>query len=96
MPHIDQVHIDNTYYDVQDIRIPASTSSDSGKVIGVDSNGNYTLTSGGGASTLSGLSDVDIDILTIAPGQVLKYDATTYKWKNETWGTQVVLRTWTT
>lgn len=46
---------------------------------------------GGGSTTLSGLTDTDID--TPTDGQVLKYDATTNKWVNaaESGGSTTVL-----
>lgn len=37
--------------------------------------------SGGGSSTLSGLTDVNIS--SVADGQILKYNNTTEKWENE-------------
>ena len=48
MPYINQTYINDTTttYDIHDIRIPETTSSDSGKVIGVDNSGNYTLING--------------------------------------------------
>lgn len=69
-------------FDVNDIRIPDAESADEGKVIKVDSNGDYVLGTGGGggSSTLAGLSDTDIN--TPADGQVLAYDANTSKWVN--------------
>ena len=36
---------DGTTYNIKDGRIPSSTSSDSGKYISVDSNGNLVITS---------------------------------------------------
>lgn len=38
---------------------------------------------GGGSSTFAGLTDVDIDNLTLANGQVPVYNSTTQKWENE-------------
>ena len=39
---------------------------------------------GGGSSTLAGLTDVDIDDLTLADGQFLVYSSTDDAWVNET------------
>jgi len=37
---------------------------------------------GGGSSTLAGLTDVDIDDLTLADGQILAFNGTSEKWEN--------------
>ena len=53
----------------------------------------YAIPSGGGSSTLAGLTDTTIT--TPSSGQVIRYNSSTSKWVNETWGTQTVLRVWT-
>lgn len=41
---------------------------------------------GGGSSTLAGLSDVSINTASISNGQILKFNATSQKWENQSGG----------
>ena len=61
-------------------RVPAPTPSDSEKYLKGDGTWDTPSGGGGGSSTLSGLTDVDLSSPT--NGQVLKYNSTTQKWEN--------------
>lgn len=61
-------------------RVPAPTPSDSEKYLKGDGTWDTPSGGGGGSSTLSGLTDVDLSSPT--NGQILKYNSTTQKWEN--------------
>ena len=60
--------------------VPAPSAGDQDKYLKAD--GTWGTVSGGGSSTLSGLSDVNIT--SIADGQLIKYDNNSSKWINFT------------
>ncbi len=67
--------------------LPTASTSEKGVVkvdgisVTIDSSGTIHATGGSGSSTLSGLSDVDLDNPT--DSQVLRYDSTSGKWIND-------------
>ena len=68
--------------------VPAPLIADKDKYFKGD--GTWDTPSGGGSSTLAGLSDVDIT--SPSDGQILQYDATSQKWINES-GTVIPSKT---
>lgn len=77
---IDQVYVKelDTLFDINDIRVPSVGTGDAGKTLSVGSDGRYTLAEQ--SASVSSLTDVEIG--TLADGQVLQYDSTSGKWVN--------------
>ena len=77
---IDQVYVKelDTLFDINDIRVPSVGTGDAGKTLSVGSDGKYTLAEQ--SASVSSLTDVEIG--TLADGQILQYDETSGKWVN--------------
>lgn len=89
------VHTDNNYTtteknklaDLNQVEANPSSGTSAGNLNSIKiGETKYDIPSGGGSSTFAGLTDVDIDNLTLANGQVPVWNSTTEKWENGTGG----------
>ena len=76
----DSIYYMGRQYSTMEPELPAATASDSGKILSVDSSGDYQLSNP--TNAISNLTDVNLT--NLADGNILKYDATNQEWINDT------------